>query len=678
MIPIQLILKNFLSYRDAALDFGGLHTACICGSNGAGKSSLLEAITWAIWGESRATIEDDVIYSGAKEVRVDFTFLNNQQTYRVIRTRTRGATSVLEFQIATPAGFRPLTAKGMRATQDIILQHIKLDYETFINSAYLRQGRADEFMLKRPTERKEILAELLKLNQYDQLEEKAKDNSKQFKGRVEELSRSLENIKVQLQEKKATTAELTQLEVEINQIQQQEAFDKIQLQNLQVVQHQRHNWEQQLTFVKQQYQNLREDCDRQEQEKLSIQSQLAELTTILNQEAEIEAGYAEYQSLQLQEEDFAAKFEQHTRATGLLQQQQQQLAKQIQAIERQLQQGETELRYLEQQETEIQQTLIKSLDVESALSELATAREKLSNLDQLQMQFTPLLQQRASLQTQIDRTYASLVARLEQLQHREKELETQHGHLSALQKSLKDVSVKLEELEKKQVYLQRIQEKGRERRHYIERLQTQQGEYEKILEELEQKIQLLQTPDAVCPLCERPLDEHHWHRVIQKTETDYEQTQGQFWTLREEMAVSDKEIQRLRQEYREINDQLSDYNSLREKKGELAAQLQTTIEMEDKLQQIELEKQHLERSLQGKYDPEKQAELEKLDQYLQQLNYSEQDHALARSEVERWRWAEIQQAKIKDAKKKQAQLAARKPPLLPLSSILFTDYFKSD
>ena len=50
MIPIQLIIKNFLSYRDAALDFSGLHTACICGSNGAGKSSLLEAITWAIWG----------------------------------------------------------------------------------------------------------------------------------------------------------------------------------------------------------------------------------------------------------------------------------------------------------------------------------------------------------------------------------------------------------------------------------------------------------------------------------------------------------------------------------------------------------------------------------------------------------------------------------------------------
>ncbi|TAF12289.1 MAG: ATP-binding cassette family protein, partial [Nostocales cyanobacterium] len=663
MIPIQLILKNFLSYRDAALDFGGLHTACICGSNGAGKSSLLEAITWAIWGESRATIEDDVIYSGAQEVRVDFTFLNNQQTYRVIRTRVRGATSVLEFQIETPSGFRPLTAKGMRATQDVILQHLKLDYETFINSAYLRQGRADEFMLKRPTERKEILAELLKLNQYDLLEERAKDNSKQYKGRVEELSRSLENIKIQLQEQGATKAELSQLEIAINQIKQQEAIDKIQLQNLQVIKHQRDNWEQQLNFVRQQYQNLQQDCDRLQQEKLSIQSQLTSLADILNQEAEIQAGYTEYENLQSQEEIFVEKFEKHNRAISLRQQQQQQLAKQIQFLERNLQQTEGELKALEQQEQELEQTLNKSSEVEGALSELAAARERLNNLDQLQMQVTPLLQQRANLQSQLDRTHASLVARLEQLQTTATQLQKQHRRQPQLQQAVMDIGVKIEELEKKKVYLQRVQEKGHERRHFIERLQAQQKEYDKILKELEQKLQSLQNPDALCPLCESPLDGDHWNRVIQKTQTEYEETQGQFWVVREQMAVSDREIQVLRQEYREISQQLSDYDQLREKRGELVAQLQATSDVQEQLQQIELEREHLESSLQGNFDPEKQAELQQLDEYLQQLNYNEKDHALARSEVERWRWAEIQQAKIKDAQKKQAQLAIKKPEL---------------
>jgi DNA repair protein SbcC/Rad50 len=488
MIPVQLILKNFLSYRNATLDFGGLHTACICGSNGAGKSSLLEAITWAIWGESRATVEDDVIYSGAKEVRVDFTFKSNQQTYRVIRTRIRGATSVLEFQIETPSGFRPLTGKGVRATQDLIVEHIKLDYDTFINSAYLRQGRADEFMLKRPTERKEILAELLKLNQYDDLEERAKESSRQFKARAEELERSLESIKIQLQQRETTETQKNQLKAELNQLQQVQAFENIQLQSLQVLQHQRQNWEQQLSFVKQQYQNLSQDCDRLQQEQSAIGSQLADLEKILHQEAEIKAGYAQYQSLQSQEETFAVKFEEYTRAGQTRQQKQQQLTKQIHEIERQLQQSQAQIEALQQQEREIQQTLTKSGEVEAALSQLGAARHHLARLDQLQMQVTPLLQQRATLQSQLDRTHAGLVARLEQLQSTENQLQRQHRRQPQLQQAVMDVGIQIEELEKKRVYLQRVQEKGQERRHFIERLQAHQRDYEKLLGELEQKL----------------------------------------------------------------------------------------------------------------------------------------------------------------------------------------------
>ncbi|RUS96018.1 exonuclease subunit SbcC [Trichormus variabilis] len=663
MIPVQLILKNFLSYRDATLDFGGLHTACICGSNGAGKSSLLEAITWAIWGESRATVEDDVIYSGAKEVRVDFTFHNNQQQYRVIRTRLRGGNSILEFQIETPAGFRPLTGKGVRATQDVIIQHIKLDYDTFINSAYLRQGRADEFMLKRPNERKEILAELLKLNQYDELEERAKDSFKKYKFRIEDLERSLEGIKTQLQQREITKTQRAELEAQLNNLQQMQAFDNIQLQSLQVVQHQHQNWEQQLSFVRQQYQNLSQDCDRLHQDQLAAKSQLADLQAILSQTAEIQAGYSQYQSLRSQEEAFAAKFEQHTRATGLQQQQQKQLNKQIQEIERQLQQAEAQLEALEQQEREIQQTLTKSSEVEAALAQLATARNHLTNLDQLQMQVNPLLQQRATLQSQLDRTHAGLLARLEQLQNTENQLQNQHRRQPQLQQAVMDVGVQIEALEKKRVYLQRVQEKGQERRHFIERLQAHQRDYEKLLSELEQKLQMLQNPNALCPLCERPLDEHHWNRVIEKTQLEYDDTQGQFWVVREQMAVSDKEIQVLRQEYRDISQQLSAYDALREKRGQLAAQLAATTDIQTRLQQIALEKEHLERSLQGNYAPDKQAELQQLDQYLQQLHYSEQDHALARSEVERWRWAEIKQGQIKEAIKRQTKLAARKPEL---------------
>jgi exonuclease SbcC len=665
MIPVKLILKNFLSYRHTTLDFRGLHTACICGANGAGKSSLLEAITWAIWGQSRAICEDDIIYTGETEVRVDFTFkTSEQQTYRVIRTRTRNGSSALEFQIETPNGFRSLTGKGIRATQELILQHIKLDYDTFINSAYLRQGRADEFMLKRPSERKEILAELLKLNQYDELEERAKEISRQLKARAEELERSIESLKSQLQQKEAIAQKRAELEKQLAQLQQVQAFEQIQLQSLQVVQHQRQHWEQELHLLRQQYQNLTEDCDRLQQEQVNLKHQLAILEELLTQAPEIKAGYAQYQNLQSQEEAMSAKFEEYTSAVATRQQKQQQLSNQIQEIQQQIQKAQVQLEGLQQRQQEIEQTLSKSAEIEAALTQLKAARQRLSELDQLQMQVAPLLQQKVALQSQIERVRAGLVARLEQLETTENQLQGQQRRQPQLRQTVIEVEMQIEELDKKRVYLQRVQEKGQEKRHFMERLQAHQRDYERLLGELEQKLQMLQTPNAVCPLCERPLDEHHWNRVVNKTKSEYKDVEGQLWVVREQIATSDREIQVLRQEYQEIRQLLLPYDGLREQRGKLAAQLQATTDIEQQLQQIVTEKQQLQRSLQfGDYAPDKLAELEQIEQHLKQLNYNEQDHALARSEVERWRWAEIKQSHIKEAVNLKKQIAARQPEL---------------
>ncbi len=667
MIPVQVTLKNFLSYQDASLDFSGLHTACICGSNGAGKSSLLEAITWVVWGESRAASEDDVIHAGAKDVRVDFIFEASGHTYRVIRTRRRGSSSALEFQIQTEKGFKSLTAKGLRATQDQILHHIKLDYDTFINSAYLRQGRADEFMLKRPNERKEILAELLKLNQYDQLEEKAKELSRHLKARGEELERSLQSMINQLQQQENIAQQTTELETELKELQKLQDSDGVQLQSLQVVEHQRQGWEEQLHFVRQQYNNLTQDSKRLESEQSSLKTQLESTEELLNQKTEIKAGYAHYQTLQSQEVAEGTLFAQYQKTQQLVQQRQQQLNKHIQLIERQLQQAQAQLEALEQLEVDIHQTLNNTGDVETALQKLKLARQGLSNLDRLQMQVSPLLQQRSSLQTQLHRQEAGIVARIEQLQTTQRQLQTQLTSKPQLQQAVMEVETKIEKLDKDKIYLQRVQEKGQERRHFMERLQAQQREYERLLGELEQKLQMLQNPDAVCPLCERPLDEHHWNRVVDKTNDEYKDTQGQLWVFRDQMAVSEREIQVLRQEYRSINSKLCSYESLREHKGELAAQLQATNQVNRQIQQITAEKERLERTLYlSDYAPEKQKELQELEEYLQQLDYNEQNHALARSEVEKWRWAEIKQGQIKDARKRQAHLAAKKPEIQAL------------
>ncbi len=181
MIPVKLELHNFLAYRDPdPLSFEGIHVACISGENGAGKSSLLDAITWALWGKARSASADDLIYQNQRETRVALEFELGDARYLVIRQRSiekKTALSLLELQVWDPAAgeWRGISEATMRATQERIDGLLHLDYDTFVNSAFLAQGRADEFTAKPAFQRTQILAAILGLDRWALFEERAKD-----------------------------------------------------------------------------------------------------------------------------------------------------------------------------------------------------------------------------------------------------------------------------------------------------------------------------------------------------------------------------------------------------------------------------------------------------------------------------------------------------------------------
>ncbi len=179
MIPLQLQLTNFLSYGESApvLDLEGIHVACLSGGNGQGKSALLDAMTWAVWGEARKSGEarkpdEELLRVGSRAMSVDFTFRVGGAEYRVVRSYTQSASGKtskpgLELQVRDGDAWRALTAESVRATQAAIDDRVGIDYETFINSTFLLQGRSDEFTKKKPGERKEILGKILALGRYE-------------------------------------------------------------------------------------------------------------------------------------------------------------------------------------------------------------------------------------------------------------------------------------------------------------------------------------------------------------------------------------------------------------------------------------------------------------------------------------------------------------------------------
>lgn len=214
MRPINLELQNFMSYGPdpQALNFNGLHLACLTGENGHGKSALIDAITWALWGKARARRDDELIHLGQEQMRVALDFMLGDRQYRIIRQRDssgRGG-SALEFQIRSNGQYRPLTGDSIKETQERIVDTIHMDHDTFINSALLLQGRADEFTNQTPGERKRILAEILGLGLYDELEERAKE-----KGRQAETS--LAGIQAKAQQMKEGLERLPEYEAELEQ-----------------------------------------------------------------------------------------------------------------------------------------------------------------------------------------------------------------------------------------------------------------------------------------------------------------------------------------------------------------------------------------------------------------------------------------------------------------------------
>ena len=226
MIPQRLSVRNFLCYREnvPTLDFQGIHVACLCGQNGHGKSALLDAVTWCLWGEARGKTQDDLISYGADECRVELEFLSRDTSYRVIRSRSRAGgrrrqgVSDLQFQVLGSDAAIAITGDHIRETQAKIEQTIGMDYDAFINSAFLLQGRADEFTNKTPADRKAVLSKILGLEAYDRIQERARQRLDEGKSRSSEIEGSLGRMRSDLENIGDPAIELAEVKMRLDDV----------------------------------------------------------------------------------------------------------------------------------------------------------------------------------------------------------------------------------------------------------------------------------------------------------------------------------------------------------------------------------------------------------------------------------------------------------------------------
>ncbi|MCP4422623.1 MAG: SMC family ATPase, partial [Chloroflexi bacterium] len=238
MIPLKLELSHFLSYRETAvLQFDGIHLACISGANGAGKSSILDGITWALFGKSRSRSDDDLVHrlSSLEDktavVRLEFDLEGT--VYRVTRSKRRGKTGQLELQISAGDNkWKTLTESKLRETQTAIETLLRMNYDTFVNASFLLQGKADEFTTKTPNRRKEILADLLGVTIWEQYREAAASRRKQEDTKITLLDGQISEIEEELGEEEARLAAVDEVKAALAAIAERLADKEALLQQL--------------------------------------------------------------------------------------------------------------------------------------------------------------------------------------------------------------------------------------------------------------------------------------------------------------------------------------------------------------------------------------------------------------------------------------------------------------
>ncbi len=194
MRPVRLEVEGLTSFREkAVLDFDGLDLFAITGPTGAGKSSLIDALTFALFGQVPRVGREykQLIAHGAERLSVSLEFEVGTQRYRVARTvRVRGAAQV-RLEKVGPSGPEPLADRAAEVEAQV-QRIVGLDYDAFTRAVVLPQGQFDAFLKGKPEERRKILVALLSLEVYERMQKAANLRAADARREAEFIARQLE------------------------------------------------------------------------------------------------------------------------------------------------------------------------------------------------------------------------------------------------------------------------------------------------------------------------------------------------------------------------------------------------------------------------------------------------------------------------------------------------------
>ena len=668
MIPLSLSLRNFLSYGEEVppLDFTQFHVACLTGGNGHGKSALLDGITYALWGQARKSRSDEELCRiGAREMRVDFDFALGEKHFRVIRSwrRTKRGVPALDLQVESDGVFRTLSeGKGISPTQRRINELLSMDYDTFVNSAFIVQGRADEFTQKNARQRKEVLGRILGLGRYDQLQGMARVRYQDHQHQSEALQTRLDALTAELAKREGYEAELravddhlTLLGSKVSSREKEQA--ELEAQRLELVQ-----IRQRVAELMREQQRVAERAQQVAAELENLREQQRQDGEILAAAESIERDFAAYNQLRTQIGLIDRKAQEHGQLEARRRQLEERIARARQEVERQQERWTATLGERQRQLDEHQALLNREQTIAIRYAQFKTLSEQAQALEQAQIRYEDLLRERRRLKHELSLAEErrksqrqALAKQLAQLERASAEGETLAARIHQLQAQRTQLQAKVEQRD-------RLADEGRDLNAQIaERQQKRRAEEEELANERQQAQVLASSAAANCPLCGSALNAEHRQRVAAELSQRKDRRQERIAALGSALDALDDQLHKMRVCYKALGEEIAPLQQVHQELAAGEARLAQLRESAAEAQSLAEQLAALDRELRAQsYAHSERERLHKLAGEIELLGYSSAEHEALRQKLAALRPVEAEYARLQDAKSQADRLKSER------------------
>ncbi len=174
----RLYAHDFKQLSEIEISFPDTGRILVQGKNEAGKSTLFEAVFFALFGaalntESGAKNLDDLIRYDQEKARVELDVQARDRIFKITRTLIRGKTNKWELEIARPDGALE-EIRGNKAVNERLVSELGFDAEALLNTCFVEQKKLEKLEGMSKAKREESLSKILNLERLLELEERIK------------------------------------------------------------------------------------------------------------------------------------------------------------------------------------------------------------------------------------------------------------------------------------------------------------------------------------------------------------------------------------------------------------------------------------------------------------------------------------------------------------------------